>query len=167
MGINTRYPKRLFFPQMQLLLQINNLKCKIFHYQTCFYKYKLSLFNIFFNKPGFWEYHCISPTVIWGKKTVPAVINSNWWKTHADCIVHLRAFCDASPFLHFHAIWPWPFLAAVTLCQSAHNQCLSPSVWSQKTVDPPWQGLHWQPCLPAFGPLDLPLILWYGHIFPH
>lgn len=99
-----------------------------------FYKYKLclSLFNIFFNKQDIGEYHCISPTVIRGKKTVPAVINSNWWKTHADCIVHLRAFCDAQPFLHFHAIWPWPFLAAVILCQSAHNQCLSPSVWSQK-----------------------------------
>lgn len=43
-----------------------------------FYKYKLclSLVNMFFNKQGFGEYHCISPTVIREKKTVPTMINN-------------------------------------------------------------------------------------------
>lgn len=43
-----------------------------------FYKYKLcpSLVNMGFNKQGFGEYQCISPTVIRGKKTLPVMIKS-------------------------------------------------------------------------------------------
>lgn len=74
----------IFFPgwksssSTSIFCHLSNLsrKCKIFHYM--FYKYKLclSLVNMFFNKQGFGEYHCASPTVIREKKTVPMTINS-------------------------------------------------------------------------------------------
>lgn len=83
----------------------------------------------------------------------------------------------AQPLLPFHAIWPWPFASVPALWQTAHNQCLSPSgCWQKnnqknnqktpKTVGPAWQGLHWQPCLPASGPPDLALVVLWDSL-PH
>lgn len=118
---------------------------------------------MFFNEHGFGEYEGISPTVIRGNKTVPAMMKRYRGKEET-CRLHRSsqdlAWCITVPFLSRHLTLTFCFILFFFVRLHTINVCHL--MRDQKQGWTVWQGLHWQPCLPAFGPLDLLLVV-LGH----
>lgn len=117
-----------------------------------FYKYNscLSLVNVFFNKHGFGEYDGISPTVIRGKKTVPAMVK-RYDETNMQtasfisghCVHHSFPFTPFDPDLLVLLLF-FVRLHTINVCHLLHDQNGGPSL----TGSPP---AALSPCIWATG----------------